>query len=105
MPSPRYWPFIACLLLALASCIGLAFNPHWLWPALAFGLLAFSATPALRPADRRQRIRLHGELPSPLKPPTGCAFHQRCPMAVARCAEVRPELREVDGRLVACDVI
>ncbi|WP_431264639.1 dipeptide ABC transporter ATP-binding protein [Roseateles chitinivorans] len=64
-----------------------------------------SATPALHPADRRQRIRIHGELPSPLKPPTGCAFHQRCPMAVARCAEVRPELREIDGRLVACDVI
>ncbi len=64
-----------------------------------------SATPALRPADRRQRIRIHGELPSPLKPPTGCAFHQRCPMAIARCAEVRPELRELDGRWVACDVI
>lgn len=64
-----------------------------------------SATPALRPADRRQRIHIHGELPSPLKPPTGCAFHQRCPMAVARCAELRPELREIDGRLVACDVI
>ncbi len=64
-----------------------------------------SATPALRPADRRQRIRIHGELPSPLKPPTGCAFHQRCPLALPRCAEVRPELRELDGRLVACDVI
>jgi len=64
-----------------------------------------SATPALRPADRRQRIRIHGELPSPLKPPTGCAFHQRCPMAIPRCAEVRPELRELDGRWVACDVI
>ena len=64
-----------------------------------------SATPALRPADRRQRIRIHGELPSPLKPPTGCSFHQRCPLALPRCAEVRPELRELDGRLVACDVI
>mgnify|MGYP001050890429 CR=1 FL=1 len=64
-----------------------------------------SATPALRPADRRQRIRIHGELPSPLKPPTGCAFHQRCPLALPRCAEVRPELRKLDGRLVACDVI
>ena len=64
-----------------------------------------SATPALRPADRRQRIRIHGELPSPLKPPTGCAFHQRCPLALPRCAEVRPELRELDGRLVACNVI
>lgn len=64
-----------------------------------------SATPALRPADRRARIRIHGELPSPLSPPTGCAFHQRCPMAIPRCAEVRPELREIDGRRVACDVI
>ena len=64
-----------------------------------------SATPALRPADRHARIRIHGELPSPLSPPSGCSFHQRCPMAVPRCAEVRPELREVDGRWVACDVI
>ncbi len=64
-----------------------------------------SATPALRPADRRERIRIHGELPSPLKPPGGCAFHQRCPMAIARCAEVRPALREMEGRMVACDVI
>ncbi|UXH78680.1 dipeptide ABC transporter ATP-binding protein [Roseateles amylovorans] len=64
-----------------------------------------SATPALRAADRRERIRIHGELPSPLKPPSGCAFHQRCPLAVPRCAEVRPALREVAGRWVACDVI
>ncbi len=64
-----------------------------------------SATPALRPAERRQRIPIHGEPPSPLAPPAGCAFHQRCPLAVPRCAQVRPELREVDGRLVACDVI
>ncbi len=64
-----------------------------------------SATPALRPADRRTRIRIHGELPSPLNPPSGCAFHQRCPRAVPRCAQVRPELREVDGRRVACDVV
>ncbi|WP_423596248.1 dipeptide ABC transporter ATP-binding protein [Roseateles sp. MS654] len=64
-----------------------------------------SATPALRLAERRQRIPIHGEPPSPLAPPAGCAFHQRCPLAVPRCAQVRPELREVDGRLVACDVI
>ena len=61
-----------------------------------------SATPALRPADRRERIRIVGELPSPLNPPSGCAFHKRCPMAVARCSVETPLLREVDGRQVAC---
>jgi dipeptide transport system ATP-binding protein len=61
-----------------------------------------SATPALRPADRRERIRIVGELPSPLNPPSGCAFHKRCPLAVKRCAEETPLLREVDGRQVAC---
>jgi dipeptide transport system ATP-binding protein len=61
-----------------------------------------SATPALRAADRRERIRIHGELPSPLNPPSGCAFHKRCPLATARCAAEMPVLREVAGRQVAC---
>lgn len=45
---------------------------------------------------------LKGELPSPLNPPSGCAFHKRCPMAQARCAVDAPQPREIDGRLVAC---
>ncbi|CAM3745697.1 peptide ABC transporter ATP-binding protein [Roseateles saccharophilus] len=61
-----------------------------------------SATPALRAVDRRERIVIHGELPSPLQPPGGCAFHKRCPLAVAHCSEEVPLLREVDGRRVAC---
>lgn len=64
-----------------------------------------SAAPALRAADRRERIVIHGELPSPLNPPSGCAFHKRCPLAVRRCAEEAPALREVDGRQVACHVV
>ncbi|MCE4553767.1 dipeptide ABC transporter ATP-binding protein [Pelomonas cellulosilytica] len=61
-----------------------------------------SATPALRKVERRQRIVIHGELPSPLNPPTGCAFHKRCPLAMPRCSEEAPQLRDVDGRRVAC---
>ncbi len=64
-----------------------------------------SATPALRAADRRERILLKGELPSPLNPPSGCAFHKRCPLATPRCAEETPLLREVDARQVACHVV
>ncbi|MGH8789435.1 MAG: ABC transporter ATP-binding protein [Cupriavidus necator] len=45
---------------------------------------------------------IRGELPSPLAPPTGCAFHPRCPHASARCAAEVPVLRDIGGRLSAC---
>ena len=61
-----------------------------------------SATPALAAKDRRSRIHLKGELPSPLSPPSGCAFHQRCPLARERCKHEAPLPRPLDGRLVAC---
>ncbi len=63
-----------------------------------------SATPALRAADRRVRIPVVGEPPSPLSPPAGCAFRSRCALAIARCADEVPSLRDVDGRAVACHV-
>jgi dipeptide transport system ATP-binding protein len=61
-----------------------------------------SATPAIFEADRRVKIKLEGELPSPLNPPSGCTFHQRCPYAVERCRKEVPALRVVDGRQVSC---
>jgi dipeptide transport system ATP-binding protein len=61
-----------------------------------------SATPALFEEDRRIKIRLQGEMPSPLNPPTGCTFHQRCPYAIEKCRVEEPALRFVDGRHVSC---
>lgn len=43
-----------------------------------------------------------GEIPDPINPPTGCAFHPRCPKAVARCAAERPAARALGDRVVAC---
>ena len=44
-----------------------------------------------------------GEVPSPINPPSGCVFHPRCPIAVASCSRIRPDLREVRaGHWVAC---
>ena len=64
-----------------------------------------SAVPALHAQDRRQRVPLRGEMPSPLAPPTGCAFHTRCPLAEPRCRVETPALLPVAGRLVACHVV
>ena len=61
-----------------------------------------SATPSIHPEDRRVKIKIEGELPSPLNPPTGCAFHKRCPFAQAGCQQEVPLLREVEGHQVAC---
>ncbi|SCK07466.1 peptide ABC transporter ATP-binding protein [Vogesella sp. LIG4] len=61
-----------------------------------------SATPSVREEDRRAKIKISGELPSPLNPPTGCAFHKRCPFATERCSKEEPQLRELAGHQVAC---
>jgi oligopeptide/dipeptide ABC transporter ATP-binding protein len=45
---------------------------------------------------RREHVVLGGEVPSPLRPPPGCAFHPRCPIAVDECRRVTPALRELD---------
>ncbi|MFZ3152598.1 peptide ABC transporter ATP-binding protein [Pseudomonas sp.] len=61
-----------------------------------------SATPSIHPDPSKAKIKIRGELPNPLSPPSGCAFHQRCPHASERCQIEQPALRLLDARQVAC---
>ncbi len=62
-----------------------------------------AAVPLPDPALKRTRLRVEGDVPSPIDPPPGCHFHPRCPYAEARCKIEAPALRDVGvGRQVAC---
>ena len=61
------------------------------------------SAPAPDPTAARKGRVLRGDVPSPVKPPPGCHFHTRCPLAENRCRQETPALREVEaGRWVAC---
>ena len=65
-----------------------------------------SATPRLSPELRRERIKLEGELPSPLNPPQGCAFHARCRLATERCKQQQPVLKDYPNcTKIACFMV
>jgi peptide/nickel transport system ATP-binding protein len=62
-----------------------------------------SAVPVPDPKIKRERVILRGDVPSPIKPPAGCKFHTRCPLAFDRCRREEPLLRNVStGQLSAC---
>ena len=59
--------------------------------------------PIIEAQRETTRIRLEGEVPSPINPPAGCKFAGRCKYATARCREAQPELRDMgNGHYVAC---
>jgi len=62
-----------------------------------------AAAPIADPRAKQKKIVLEGDIPSPMNPPSGCRFHTRCPLTIARCRTEAPKLREVAaGHTVAC---
>ena len=71
-------------------------------PAHPYTKALLASTPTLDARARRERVALKGELPSPLNPPSGCAFHTRCPYAIERCRAEVPALLPLGEVKVAC---
>jgi oligopeptide/dipeptide ABC transporter ATP-binding protein len=72
-------------------------------PAHPYTRALIAAAPRLRPTPGVERIRLVGDLPSPISPPSGCRFHTRCPAAMAVCAKIEPvETVLAPGHRVSC---
>jgi oligopeptide/dipeptide ABC transporter ATP-binding protein len=62
-----------------------------------------SSVPQYKPGEKRVRIKLNGEIPSPINAPSGCKFHPRCPHGDPRCSAETPVLEDAGmGRGVAC---
>ena len=64
-----------------------------------------AAIPLPDPSQRLRPPELRGEIPSPISPPSGCRFHTRCPVAIARCAQEDPEMTDFgNGHVAACHI-
>ncbi|HEU0223558.1 MAG TPA: oligopeptide/dipeptide ABC transporter ATP-binding protein [Paracoccaceae bacterium] len=72
-------------------------------PRHPYSRALLSAVPVPDPTERRARIKLTGDVPSPIKLPDGCRFHTRCPYAFERCRREEPQLRPTaEGQMTAC---
>ena len=73
-------------------------------PQHPYTRMLIDAVPHLDPGGG-QRKSVEGDIPNPLDPPTGCAFHPRCPHANARCRSERPQLLPMPAGMVACHAV
>ena len=71
-------------------------------PKHPYTVALLSATPSADPSGARKRIKLEGELPSPLNPPPGCPFNPRCWRVLDECRKVEPPLEGAGAHCVAC---
>ena len=73
-------------------------------PQHPYARALLSAVPRPDPrGDRRKRIKLEGDIPTPLKKPSGCGFRTRCPVVADSCGVEKPTLQTLeDGRSTAC---
>jgi peptide/nickel transport system ATP-binding protein/oligopeptide transport system ATP-binding protein len=72
-------------------------------PLHPYTQVLLSAVPEVNPHIKKEQILLEGDIPSPLNPPSGCVFHNRCPYAETVCQDAVPQLQEISpGHFVAC---
>lgn len=75
-------------------------------PLHPYTKILISSVPVADPTRKREAAVLKGDVPSPINPPSGCAFHPRCPIAVEKCSREEPGLRDVGGgHMVACHLV
>ncbi|UYP05906.1 oligopeptide/dipeptide ABC transporter ATP-binding protein [Priestia megaterium] len=67
-------------------------------PRHSYTKLLLSSVPAIHEHEKREKTEVKGEIPSPLNPPSGCAFHKRCPFAFDHCMKETPDDTVIDSK-------
>ena len=80
-----------------------AYNSVYADPKHPYTRALLSAIPVADPRVKKERMILKGDVPSPIKPPSGCTFHPRCPHRMDVCDKKVPMLKDIgDSHSVAC---